>query len=88
MVQEQNGADLTRTDIESEERQAFVAQAEERTKNAILAIRAIAELNDPKVYEYGPRDVRKIGWALNREIEFLKKKLSETDEDDKINFRL
>lgn len=71
-----------------QKRQAFIDAAETRTVEAIRAIRAIAELNDNTSYEFGVRDVRKIAWALNREIETMKKKMMEPGEEDKVEFHL
>lgn len=69
-------------------REKFVKLAESRTTNAIKAIRIIGNLGNKSNYQYGDEDVRKILSALNKEIETLKNRLSDTGSKDTIGFKL
>ena len=53
-------------------REKFVELAENRTRNAIRAIRVIGKLGNKNAYEFDDSDVTKIVRALNKEIEALK----------------
>lgn len=71
-----------------DKRQKFVELAEKRTVNAIKAVRVIGKLGNRAHYEYDEHDVRKIISALNKEIEALKNRLSDTKEKEEIEFSL
>ena len=57
-------------------RSKFVELAENRTKNAIKAIRVIAKLGNKNAYEFTDADVNKIAKALIREVELMKTRMS------------
>lgn len=69
-------------------RTKFVKLAEKRTKNAIKAIRTIAKLGNKAHYDFDEKDVKKIAFALNKEIEALKLKMTSTGAQETINFKL
>ena len=69
-------------------REKFVELAENRTKNAIRAIRIIGKLGNKNAYEYDESDVSKITKALTREIEALKTRMSKKGGQDAIDFKL
>lgn len=69
-------------------REKFVELAENRTRNAIKAIRVIAKLGNRNAYEYGEGDVRKIAGALNREVEALKARMLSTGGKETVDFKL
>jgi len=72
----------------SGKRDKFVKLAENRTKNAIRAIRVIAKLANKSAYDYDESDVRQIISALSRELEGLKARMSSTQSKETIEFRL
>jgi len=69
-------------------REKFVNLAENRTVNAIKAIRIIGKLGNPNAYEYSEADVRKIVKALTSEIEAMKKRMTSTKPSDDVDFKL
>ena len=69
-------------------REKFVSLAENRTKNAIKAIRTIAKLGNKIAYEFDDSDVRKIAAALNREVEALKARMSSSGGKESVDFKL
>ena len=69
-------------------REKFVQLAENRTRNAIKAIRVIGKLGNKNAYEFTEVDVKKIASALNREIEEMKKRMSSTGSKETIDFTL
>jgi hypothetical protein len=69
-------------------RDKFVELAQNRTKNALKAIRVIAKLGNKNAYEYTEADVKKIAAALNREIEAMKARMSQSGGKDVIDFEL
>jgi hypothetical protein len=88
---------LEKADVESKEntakkvndkREKFVNIAENRTKNAIKAIRVIAKLGNKNAYKYTETDVKKIAGALTREIEALKTRMLLTGGKDVADFKL
>jgi len=88
---------LDKADVESrlktakkvnEKREKFVNMAENRTKNAIKAVRVIAKLGNKNAYEYTEADVKKIASALNREVEALKARMSATGGKESVDFTL
>jgi hypothetical protein len=72
----------------SEKRRKFVHLAENRTINAIKAIRVIGKLGNKSAYEYDDSDVRKIIGTLNREIDALKARLGSSGAKETIDFKL
>jgi hypothetical protein len=72
----------------AEKREKFVELAENRTRNAIKAIRVIAKLGNKNAYEYGEADVRKIAAALTKEIEALKARMLSSGGKDVVEFTL
>ena len=55
-----------------EKREKFIELAENRTVNAIKAIRVIGKLGNKNAYQYDDSDVNKIIRALNKEVDALK----------------
>lgn len=76
------------TSTKAERRQKFVKLAQNRTKNAIRAIRVIGKLGNKNAYQFDEFDVQKIVRALNKEIEGLKARMSQTGTKDTIEFEL
>lgn len=72
----------------SEKREKFVQLAESRTVNAIRAIRVIGKLGNKSHYEYDEADVKKIVVALNKEIDALKARMTETTGRVTVEFKL
>ncbi len=72
----------------SSKRQKFVDLAENRTKNAIKAIRTIAKLGNKNAYEFDDTDVKKIANALSREVEALKARMTVSGGKDTVDFEL
>ena len=71
-----------------EKRQNFVRLAENRTRNAIRAIRVIGKLSNKKAYQYDEADVQKIFRALTKEVEALRARLTQKGSKDTIEFSL
>jgi ribosomal protein L7/L12 len=71
-----------------DKRAKFVELAENRTKNAIKAIRVIAKLGNKNAYEYDDSDVKKIANALTREVEALKARMSASGGKETVDFKL
>jgi hypothetical protein len=69
-------------------REKFVELAERRTRNAIRAIRIIAKLGNKSAYDYSEADVKKIASYLNKEVEALRARMSQTRTKDSIDFEL
>lgn len=72
----------------SEKREKFVQLAESRTVNAIRSIRVIGKLGNKSHYEYDEADVKKIIAALNKEIDALKARMTETTGRVAVEFKL
>lgn len=72
----------------AEKRKKFVELAENRTRNAIKAIRVIGKLGNKHAYEYDDADVSKIVRALNKEIDALKARLTHSGSKDVVEFSL
>ena len=72
----------------NEKRDKFVNIAENRTRNAIKAIRVIAKLGNKNAYEYTEADVKKIAGALTREIEALKARMTSSGGKESVDFTL
>jgi ribosomal protein L7/L12 len=71
-----------------DKREKFVSLAQARTKNAIKAIRIIAKLGNKNAYEFTDADVKKIASALNKEVEAMKARMSQTGGKDIVDFEL
>jgi hypothetical protein len=69
-------------------RDKFVKLAENRTKNAIKAIRTIAKLGNKSAYQFDDSDVQKIVRALSKEIEALRARMSSSGGRDAVDFQL
>ena len=81
--------DVSKTgNFQRDKRQKFVELAEKRTKNAIKVIRVIGKLGNKSHYKYEETDVKKIFGALNKEVETLRNRLSNTPDRDEIDFKL
>jgi hypothetical protein len=72
----------------AEKREKFVKLAENRTRNAIKAIRVIGKLGNKNAYQFDDTDVQKIARALNKEVEALKARMSHTSGKDTVDFEL
>ncbi len=71
-----------------DKRKKFVVLAENRTRNAIKAIRTIAKLGNRNAYDYDEADVKKIASALTREVEALRTRMSSTGGKEQVDFTL
>jgi ribosomal protein L7/L12 len=69
-------------------REKFVELAENRTVNAIKAIRVIGKLGNKNAYQFDETDVNKIVKALNREVEALKARMSTSGRKESVEFKL
>lgn len=69
-------------------REKFVELAENRTVNAIKAIRIIGKLGNKNAYQFDDSDVQKIVRALNKEIEALKNRMSSSGGKESVEFKL
>jgi hypothetical protein len=69
-------------------REKFVELAENRTRNAIRAIRVIGKLGNKNAYEFDDSDVTKIVRALNKEIDALKARMSHNGSKEAVEFSL
>jgi hypothetical protein len=72
----------------SEKRAKFVKLAENRTVNAIKAIRVIGKLGNKTAYQFDESDVNKIVKALNKEIDSLKTRMSSSGAKESVDFKL
>lgn len=79
---------MTSTKPSGGKREKFVKLAENRTANAIRAVRVIGNLSNRAHYEFTDADVRKIVAALNGEIETLKRRFAEPTGRSSVNFKL
>jgi len=69
-------------------REKFVELAENRTVNAIKAIRVIGKLGNKNAYQFDDSDVQKIVKALTREVDALKARMSTTGGKESVEFKL
>ena len=69
-------------------REKFVKLAENRTRNAIKAIRVIGKLGNKNAYQFDDSDVQKIVRALTKEVDALKARMSSTSGKDSVDFQL
>jgi hypothetical protein len=83
----EKNADSTKTS-RGEKRDKFVKLAENRTRNAIKAIRVIGKLGNKNAYEFDDTDVQKIVRALNKEVEALKGRMTQKSPKDTVDFEL
>jgi hypothetical protein len=68
-----------------EKREKFVKLAENRTRNAIKAIRVIGKLGNKNAYQFDDSDVQKIVRALSKEVDALKARMSQTSTKDAVD---
>jgi hypothetical protein len=83
---DQNEASATKK--KAGRREKFVQLAENRTRNAIKAIRVIGKLGNKNAYQYDESDVQKIVRALNKEIEAMKARMAHSGSKDTVDFSL
>lgn len=76
------------TRSKAERREKFVKLAENRTRNAIKAIRVIGKLGNKNAYEFDDSDVQKIARALSKEVEALKARMTHSGSKDTVDFSL
>ncbi len=69
-------------------RAKFVELAENRTVNAIKAIRVIGKLGNKNAYQYDDNDVNKIVRALNKEVDALKARMASSGGKESVDFKL
>lgn len=69
-------------------RENFVRIAENRTRNAIKAIRVIGKLGNKNAYDYTEADVKKIASALNKEVEAMRARMSQSGSKEAVDFSL
>ena len=67
----------------ADKREKFVKLAENRTINAIKAIRVIGKLGNKNAYQFDDSDVQKIIRALSKELDALKARMSSTGGKDR-----
>ena len=79
---------ISREKSTRDKRAKFVELAENRTVNAIRAIRVIGKLGNKSAYEYDDDDVRKIVSALSKEIDSLKARLTQKSGKGEVEFKL
>ena len=80
--------DRPRPRAKATKREKFVELAQNRTKNAIKAIRVIAKLGNKNAYDFTETDVNKIAKALTREIELMKTRMSSNGGKESVDFTL
>jgi hypothetical protein len=71
-----------------EKREKFVKLAENRTANAIRAIRVIGNLSNRSHYEFTDADIRKIAAALTSEVDSVRRRFTEPSGRSAISFKL
>jgi hypothetical protein len=80
-------AELTNASKEGR-REKFIKLAENRTRNAIKAIRVIGKLGNKHAYQFDDSDVQKIVRALTKEVDALKARMSSTGGKETVDFTL
>lgn len=80
--------DKTNKKLATSKREKFVHLAENRTVNAIKAIRVIGKLGNKNAYQFDENDVNKIVRALNKEVDALKARMSTTGSKESVDFKL
>jgi hypothetical protein len=83
----ENIVSLKGTD-KADKRDKFVELAQNRTKNAIKAIRVIGKLGNKNAYDFTEADVNKIAKALIREVELMKARMSTKGGKESVDFAL
>jgi hypothetical protein len=72
----------------AEKREKFVKLAENRTRNAMKAIRVIGKLGNKNAYQFDDSDVQKIVKALGKEIDALRARMSSSSGKESVDFKL
>jgi hypothetical protein len=72
----------------AEKREKFVKLAENRTRNAMKAIRVIGKLGNKNAYQFDDTDVQKIVRALSKEVDALRARMSSTGGKESVDFKL
>lgn len=72
----------------SEKREKFIELAQNRTINAIKAIRVIGKLGNKNAYQFDEADVSKIVRALTKEVDALKARMTSTGAKESVDFKL
>ena len=80
--------DSPKAPMRANKREKFVKLAENRTRNAIMAIRVIGKLGNKNAYEFDEADVQKIVRALSKEVDALKARMSSNSGKDSVDFHL
>ena len=78
----------TKPPSKASRRENFVRIAEKRTRNAMKAIRIIGKLGNKNAYDYTEADVKKIASALNKEVEAMRARMSQTGSKEAVDFSL
>jgi hypothetical protein len=78
----------TKASSKASKRENFVRIAEKRTRNAMKAIRIIGKLGNRNAYDYTEVDVKKIASALNKEVEAMRARMSQTGSKEGVDFSL
>ena len=86
MLEKTSGAKDNST--KDSKREKFVELAENRTINAIKAIRVIGKLGNKNAYQFDENDVQKIVRALTKEVDALKARMSTTGGKESVEFKL
>ncbi len=71
-----------------DKRAKFVELAQNRTTNAIRAIRVIGKLGNPAAYDYDESDVKKIASALTKEVDALRARMLTRGTKETVEFKL
>ena len=69
-------------------REKFTRIAENRTRNAIKAIRTIGKLGNKNAYDYTDADVKKIVSALSKEVDAVRARMSSSGGKEEVEFKL
>jgi hypothetical protein len=77
-----------KTAAKAGKREKFVQLAENRTRNAIKAIRVIGKLGNKNAYQFDETDVQKIVRALTKEVDALKARMSSSGGKESVDFKL
>jgi ribosomal protein L7/L12 len=80
--------DKLNTEDKVEKREKFVKLAENRTVNAIKAIRVIGKLGNKNAYQFDDSDVKKIVRALTKEVDALQARMSSSGGKESVDFKL
>jgi len=77
-----------KTAAKAGKREKFIQLAENRTRNAIKAIRVIGKLGNKNAYQFDETDVQKIVRALTKEVDALKARMSSSGGKESVDFKL